>query len=78
MATASENSDIAVLQTEMKSVKDAVLRIETKLDAYNMLFVTRNEFVAFKKQYWLSHTLTALVSAALAGLLFWFFNHGGH
>lgn len=77
MATVSENPDIAVLQTEMKSVKDSLLRIETKLDTYNGLFVTRNEFNTFKKQYWLSHTLTALVTAAITGLIFYFFHVRG-
>lgn len=65
MATQSENSDIAVLQTQMKSVMDSTLRIETKLDTYTSLFVTRNEFNAFKRQYWLSHTLTARVHSPI-------------
>lgn len=72
MATVSENADIAVLQSEMRTVKDATLRIETKIDAYNTIFVTRNEFNAFKRQYWLSHSMTALITAAISGLIFYF------
>lgn len=72
MATVSENADIAVLQTEMKSVKDTVLRIETKLDTQTSMYVTRAEFMAFKKQYWLSHTLTAVLTAVFTYLVVYF------
>lgn len=72
MATQSENADIAVLQTEMRTLKDAALRIETKLDAFNAMFVTRGEFNAFKRQYWLSHSMTAIITAAITGLVLYF------
>lgn len=72
MTTISENADIAVLQTEMKSVKDTVLRIETKLDTQTSMYVTRTEFMAFKRQYWLSHSLTAVLTAVVTYLVAYF------
>ncbi len=73
MATKSENSEIAVLQTQMSNVEQTVARIESKLDTQANAYVTKDEFLAFKKQYWMSHTITALVTAIITGLVFYFF-----
>lgn len=75
MANKSENAEIAVLQTQMADVQQTVSRIETKLDNQMTSYLTKDEFITFKKQYWLSHSLTAVLVAGLTALLFWFFNH---
>lgn len=69
MATKSENADIAVLQTEMKTMSDAVRRIETKLDMQNAVYVTRGEFDEFKKRWVMSHLIAAIVPSILTGLV---------
>lgn len=76
MSTKSDNSEIAVLQTQMEEVKEGlrsvnstVERIETKIDDRNEKYVLRSDFTAFKKQYWLSHTLTALLTAIIIGVI---------
>lgn len=47
IATKSENADIAVLQSEMKDVKNALLRIETKVDS---IALVQNEVQALKME----------------------------
>lgn len=76
MSTKSENSEIAVLQTQMEEVKEGlknvnltVQRIETKMDEHNKNYVLLTDFIAFKKQYWLSHTLTAILTAIIIGIV---------
>lgn len=76
MSTKSENSEIAVLQTQMEEVKDGlknlkttVERIENKIDERNEKYVLHSDFSAFKRQYWLSHTLTALLTAIIIGTI---------
>lgn len=73
MLTKSENSEIAVLQNEMGNIKDIVKRIEHKLDSQVMTYVPREEFIAFKKQWWLTHTMTALITAVLVALVYNYF-----
>lgn len=83
MASKSENAEIAVLQTQMTGVEQTVTRIESKIDTLGQSYVTVNDFtmlksdfIAFKKQYWLSHTLTALLTAAIISLIYYFVNGG--
>lgn len=75
MSTKSENSEIAVLQVQVGSLLDATKRIEDKLDKQNENYVPRTEFLAFKKQYWLSHTLTAVLTAIIVALATYFILH---
>lgn len=64
-----ENADIAVLKSEMKSLKDAALRIEEKLDKQNEVYVSKGEFNEFKQRWFLSHTLAAVMGAVISGIL---------
>lgn len=64
-----ENADIAVLKSEMKSLKDAALRIEEKLDKQNEVYVSKSEFNEFKQRWFLSHTLAAIMGAIISGVV---------
>ena len=77
MATKSENSDIAVLQTQMQAALDVLAAIQKKLDTQDDKFVPRTEFEEFKRRWALSHLLTAIISGAFVGLVVYFFTHGG-
>lgn len=76
MATAQETTDIAVLKTEVKTIKDVLVRVESKIDAQNDLYVTRNEFNEFKQRWFLSHTLAGFAGAVLAGVLVYILTKG--
>ncbi|MDE1829387.1 MAG: hypothetical protein KGI25_03590 [Thaumarchaeota archaeon] len=76
MSVKSDNAEIAVLQTQMEDVKgqirsvsETVSRIEAKMDNRDEVYVLRTDFAQFKKQYWLSHTLTALLTAIIIGTI---------
>lgn len=70
MATKSENAEIAVLQSQVLTVKDDIKEVKADvkevkdiITGANDIYVSKVEFAAFKRQYWLSHTLTALLTA---------------
>lgn len=69
MTTPSENADIAVLKSEMITVKETVARIESKLDQQNNTYVTQAEFAEFKKRWFLSHTLAGLAGSVLTAVI---------
>lgn len=77
MTTAAETTDIAVLKTEVKTIKEVMVRIEGKIDAQNDLYVTRSEFNEFKQRWFLSHTLAAVAGATIAGVLVYILTKGG-
>lgn len=70
MSTSSERSEIAVLQSEMKGVKDTLQRIESKLDVQNQALVPRTEFDAFKKSVKLNYILMVIVSAVITAMAY--------
>lgn len=72
-------TELAVLSNEMGNVKTAinevkgdVKEIKTLMGAYKDTFVSKEEFAMFKKQYWLTHTLTALIVAGITYLVAYF------
>lgn len=65
MATKSENADIAVLQSQMKSVLESLSSINSKLDN---TFVTKAEFNEFKQRWLFSHIIVGILSALVTGL----------
>lgn len=77
----SENSEIAVLQTQMEEVKDSLQELKEDIkavrDALDNKFVTKAEFDAFKQARWLAHVSVALVTAAITGLVTYFITHVG-
>lgn len=74
--TNSTDPAVAVLQSQMATVSDTVGRIETKLDAFNAQFVTKDEFTEFKKRWAFSHVIVALVSSVCTGLIIYFITQG--
>lgn len=68
MATQSENADIAVLQNQMKTVSETMIRVETKLDVFNTIFVTKAEFVEFKQRWFLSHAMSGIAGGVITGV----------
>lgn len=70
--TSNEKADIAVLQSQMTTVIKGVSDINTKLDSQLALFVTKGEFNEFKKRWALSHTVVAIMTAVLTGLIIYF------
>ena len=76
MATKTESAEIAVLQTQMKSVMEGVSRIEEKLDTQLGLFVTKSEFDEFKKRWLLSHTMSAFAGSVVTALTIYIITHG--
>lgn len=69
MATAAETTDIAVLKTKVENIEKIMGRVEGKIDAQTDLYVTRNEFNEFKQRWFLSHSLSAVAGAVIAGVL---------
>lgn len=78
MATANEQTDIAVLKTEVKTIKEVMVRIEQKIDNQTDLYVTRNEFNEFKQRWFLSHTLAAVAGSIITGLIVYFLTNHNH
>jgi len=79
MATKQESVEIAVLQNQMSStqlditeIKGDIKEIKGFMQAMDGHYITRNEFAAFKRQYWLSHTLTAVLTAIVTYLAAYF------
>lgn len=77
MATKSENADIAVLQAEMKSVKETLLRIEGKLDLQSTAYVNRSEFESYKKSQNVQKFFIAIVAIIIGALVTFFFTNVG-
>ena len=78
MATKSENADIAVLQTQMtdqsgiiQEVRGDIKEIKGLMAGWDNHYVTRVEFLVFKRQYWLSHSLTAVLAAITVSAAYW-------
>lgn len=69
MATKSENADIAVLQSQMQTVIEAVGQINKKLDEQVKLYVTRGEFSEFKRRWALSHLIVGILSAVVTAVI---------
>jgi len=76
MATKTESAEIAVLQTQMKSVMEGVGRIEEKLDIQTSLFVTKVEYNEFKKRWLLSHTMSAFAGSVITALTIYIITQG--
>ncbi len=78
----SEIKELAVLSTEVTNIKTAVnevkgdvKEVKTLMNSYSANFVSRTEWQQFKKQYWLSHSLTALLTALTVALVGYFINN---
>lgn len=69
------NNQVNNLGSDINEVKSDVKEVKTIMSGYADNFITRAEFQAFKKQYWLSHTLTAVLTATILGLIAYFINH---
>lgn len=76
MATKTESAEIAVLQTQMKSVMECVSRIEEKLDLQTSMFVTKSEFNEFKKRWLLSHTMSAFAGSVVTAITIYIITQG--
>lgn len=76
MATKSTETEIGILQTQMKSVMECVGRIEEKLDTQLGLFVTKAEFDEFKKRWLLSHTMSAFAGSVITAITIYIITHG--
>lgn len=79
MATKSEIERLAVLETEVGTIKEGVIRIETKLDNFDTSHPSRAEFdalkadlEAFKKQRLLTLILTSVATAIVTALVYYF------
>lgn len=77
MATATEQTDIAVLKTKMESALKGIETINTKLDNQTALYLTRTEFDEFKKRWFLSHTLSGIAGSILTGVIIYIITHFG-
>lgn len=71
-----EITELAVLSNEVGNIKTAVNEVKgdvkdlkTMMGGYRDQFVSRDEFATFKRQYWLSHAMTALVVAIITYLV---------
>lgn len=80
MTNKSENSEIAVLQTQMEEQKATTERIEgiatsveTKLDAFiaaaDTKYVPISTFNEFRKRRWAENTLSAVLGAVLTSII---------
>lgn len=69
MHETANDPSVAVLQSQMSTMSDTVSRIESKLDVFSQLFVTKSEFTEFKQRWFYSHTLAAATGATMSGLL---------
>lgn len=80
MANKSENSEIAVLQTQMEEVLKSLDTINTKLDNYASTFATNSRVAEVEKklkeldrkktlQTWVTGTLSAILGAVLTILI---------
>lgn len=76
MATAAEVTDIAVLKTKVDNIEKVLGRVESKIDAQNELYITRTEFNEFKQRWFLSHSLSAVLGAVMAGLIVYYLTKG--
>lgn len=66
-------------------------KLDAQNTTFSATYATQQQITALEQQHkaladkiqdlgkfnWLTHSLTAALSASLAALLFWFFNHGG-
>lgn len=78
MATKSETSEIAVLQTQMQTALDGIAAISKKLDNQDSKYVFRTEFQEFKSRWALSHAIVGLICALITGLVVYFLTTRGH
>ena len=76
VAVALAQQQISTLSDTIAEIKSDVKEIKGFIASLDNHYVTRGEFIAFKKQYWLSHTLTALITTMITGLVFYFLSHG--
>jgi hypothetical protein len=72
----STDPAVAVLQSQMSTATDTLARIETKLDTFNSMFVSKAEFQEFKQRWFLSHTLAAVAGAVVTGVLTYIITKG--
>lgn len=80
MASKSENSEIAVLQTQMTGVQADVTEMKGDIKEVKTLlttdhFVTQEQFRNFKNNWWLSHTLTAIITGGMIFLIQYAITH---
>jgi hypothetical protein len=78
MATKSENSDIAVLQTQMQTALEGIGEIKVILSSQDNKYMLRTEFNEFKSRWALSHALVSIISIIFASLATYYFTSGGH
>ena len=76
MTNKSTETEIGILQTQMKSVMECATRIEEKLDLQTSLFVTKSEFNEFKKRWLLSHSMSAIAGSVVTALIIYIITHG--
>lgn len=72
MATIKEESQIAVLNSQMGDVIKRLDSIDKKLGDQQGMYVTRTEFQEFKSRWFFSHTLAALSGAIMSGLVVYY------
>jgi len=82
MATKSENADIAVLQTEMKTVNETLGKIDSKLtvmdeklDVANSLEKRVTTLEKARAKNWIFNTLSAIAGAVLLYLIQYVLTH---
>lgn len=76
MVTQSENSDIAILQTQMIEVKATLSEIKTELQQINGSlsdkYTTKEQFESFRR---VTFPVTILITAIITGLVVFFFQN---
>lgn len=78
MNAQSPETEIALLQQRtnditatLSEIKSDVKDIKTFIAALDNHYITRGEFDAFKKQYWLTHSMTAILTALATAAAYW-------
>lgn len=61
---------------EISEVKADVKEIKNFISSLDSHYLTRSEFDAYKKNNWLTHTLTATLTAVFTALVYYFISHG--
>lgn len=76
MKEATNNERLAIVETEMRSVKEKMGRIEEslgalhgKFDLLTQTYVAKETFEEYKKNRWLERIVVILVTAIISGLV---------
>lgn len=79
MASKSENSEIAVLQTQMQQVQDDIGEIKNSIKAIQTAldgrFVTQEVFDAHRRNQWLERVIIIISTAVITSLIAFFVNN---